>query len=212
MPPRLCGRRAKPSRFPVVLFDIGDNIGGGAPGDETALLAELLDQDAAGWLVALYDPEAVEAAKNAGIGGGFDEPVGGRSPSSVSKPVRVRGTVRSLHEGRFTEPEVRHGGIRYWDMGHCAVVEEGHSSREAPNILLLTSKRTSPFSLHQMISCGIYAERHKIVTVKGTVAPRAAYEPIAARIQLVDTPGATSVNPGRFKFTQARAGILYLNA
>ncbi len=198
--------------FPVVLFDVGDNVGGGAPGDETALLRELLDQNATGWLVAFHDPQGVERAKTAGIGGIFDADTGAHSQDAVTKPVRVRGTVRSLHDGRFTEPEVRHGGLRNWDMGHCAVIEEQHSSGEATNLLLLTSKRTSPFSLHQLISCGIYPQRHRIITVKGTVAPRAAYEPIAARIQLVDTPGVTSVNPARFKFTQARPGIVHLNA
>jgi microcystin degradation protein MlrC len=44
------------------------------------------------------------------------------------------------------------------------------------------------------------------------VAPRAAYEPISAKIQLVDTPGATAVNPARFAFHRARPGIYGLNA
>ncbi|MEO7143368.1 MAG: MlrC C-terminal domain-containing protein, partial [Bryobacteraceae bacterium] len=75
-----------------------------------------------------------------------------------------------------------------------------------------TSERTPPFSLHQLMSCGISPERQKILTVKGTVAPRAAYEPVAAAIQLVDTPGATAVNPARFVFHRVRPGIFGLNA
>lgn len=199
-------------RFPVALFDVGDNVGGGSAADETALLAELLRQQAKGWLVVLNDPAAVASAKSAGIGGPFDMAVGGRSLSSVTKPVRVKGTVRSLHQGRFIETGVRHGGHRYWDMGHCAVIEEEGSARDDLNLLLVTSEPTSPFSLHQLIVCGIYPERQKILTVKGTVAPRAAYEPIAAKIQLVDTPGATAVNPARFVFHRARPGIYGLNA
>ena len=46
--------------------------------------------------------------------------------------------------------------------------------------------------------------RQKILVAKGTIAPRAAYEPVAAEIVMVDTPGATSVNPGRYEFKQAR--------
>jgi len=84
--------------------------------------------------------------------------------------------------------------------------------RDDLNLLLLTSKRSSPFSLHQLISCGIYPERQKILTVKGTVAPRAAYEPVAAAIQLVDTPGATAANPARFAFHRVRPGVGGLNA
>jgi microcystin degradation protein MlrC len=199
-------------RFPVALFDVGDNVGGGSSADETALLEELLRQQATGWVVVLNDAAAVATAKTLGIGGTFDLAVGGHALSSVTKPVRVKGTVRSLHQGRYIETGVRHGGHRYWDMGHCAVIEEQGSSRDEQNLLLLTSAPTSPFSLHQLYSCGIYPERQKILTVKGTVAPRAAYEPISAKIQLVDTPGATAVNPARFAFHRARPGIYGLNA
>lgn len=199
-------------RFPVALFDVGDNVGGGSAADETALLEELLRQEAKGWVVVLKDPAAVQSAKSSGIGGTFGMAVGGQSSSSVTKPMRVKGAVRSLHQGMFIETGVRHGGHRYWDMGHCAVIEEERSTRDDLNLLLLTSEAAFPFSLHQLIVCGIYPERQKILTVKGTVAPRAAYEPVAAKIQLVDTPGATSVNPARFVFHRARPGIWGLNA
>jgi microcystin degradation protein MlrC len=199
-------------RFPVALFDVGDNVGGGSSADETELLAELLRQQAKGWVVVLNDPAAVAAAKSAGIGAAFDGTVGGNSPASVTKPVPIKGTVRSLHRGTFLETAVRHGGHRYWDMGHCAVIEEEHSTRDDQNLLLVTSQPTSPFSLHQLIACGIDPERQKILIVKGTVAPRAADEPVAARILLVDTPGVTSANPTRFVFHRARPGIHGLNA
>lgn len=44
----------------------------------------------------------------------------------------------------------------------------------------------------------------KILVVKGTIAPRPAYEPVAARIILVDSPGVTAVNPARFEFKNVR--------
>ncbi len=195
------------TQFPVSLFDVGDNIGGGSPGDETTLLAELLHQNAEGWLVILYDPEAVAAAKRAGIDGAFDMPIGGKSRSTHGKPVPVRGKVRSLHQGKFIEPQVRHGGQRYWDMGHAAVIEEERSTPEALNLVILTSERCCPFSLEQLRCCGIAPERQKILTVKGTVAPRAAYDPVSAQVVLVDTPGITSVNPKRFTFERVRSGL-----
>ena len=199
-------------RFPIGLFDVGDNIGGGGTGDETTLLEQFLLQGVRGWVAAIQDPGAVAAAVSAGVGGAFDREVGGQSPSSATKPVRVTGVVRSLHDGRFTEPGVRHGGVRDWYMGLSAVIEEAGSTPEHVNYLLLTSERTAPFSLHQLLSCGILPERQRLIAVKGTVAPRAAYEPVCARIELVDTPGATSVNPSRFEFKRTRPGVLYLNA
>jgi microcystin degradation protein MlrC len=65
-------------------------------------------------------------------------------------------------------------------------------------------------SLHQLISCGIYPERQRILVVKAAIAFRAAYEPVAARIIEVDTPGATAVNPARFTYRRARPQLFGL--
>jgi microcystin degradation protein MlrC len=46
---------------------MGDNIGGGTPGDGTVLLAELLRQGAKHAVVVIADREAVEAANRAGV-------------------------------------------------------------------------------------------------------------------------------------------------
>jgi microcystin degradation protein MlrC len=123
------------------------------------------------------------------------------------KPVRIRGRVKTLHDGVWVEPAMRHGGGRYWDQGHCAVIEVEGSTRDLGNYLLLTPKRVIPFSIHQLTSVGIYPERQRILVAKGTVAPRAAYEPVSAKIIEVDSGGVTAVNPARFQFKHARAGL-----
>jgi microcystin degradation protein MlrC len=198
-------RMAKASdKHPVVLIDMGDNIGGGASGDSTFLLAELIRQKAEGWVVVIADAAAYEAAARAGVGGAFDMEVGGKTDRFHGSPVRVRGRVKSLHLGHYIEPEVRHGGGRYFDRGLTAVIEAEGSTRDLENLLVITTRRSSPNSLHQLISCGIYPERQRILTVKGAIAPRAAYEPIAGRIIEVDTPGLTAVNPARFIYKHAR--------
>lgn len=194
-------------KFPVALMDTGDNIGGGSAGDSTFILEELLKQKAQGWVFVLADRAGVEAAKKAGIGGVFDLEVGGKTDHLHGNPVRIRGRVKSLHDGRYIETEVRHGGGRYHDLGHAAVIEVEGSTRDLPNLLLLTTRRSSPNSLHQIISVGIYPERQRILVAKGTIAPRAAYEPVAAEIIYVDSPGATAVNPARFRFKLVRPGL-----
>jgi microcystin degradation protein MlrC len=197
-------------KFPVALIDMGDNIGGGSSGDSTFLLAELLRQKAEGWVVVIADPEAVRAATKSGIGGAFDMAVGGKTDKFHGSPVRVRGRVKSLHEGKYVETEIRHGGGRYWDMGHTAVITVEGSTLDLPSLLVVTMERSSPNSLHQLISNGIYPLRQKILTVKGAIAPRAAYEPIAARIIEVDTQGLTGVNPARFTFKLVRRPLFGL--
>ena len=91
-----------------------------------------------------------------------------------------------------------------------AVIEAEGSTRDLANLLLLTSEREAPMSLHQLISCGICPERQEVLVVKAAIAFRAAYEPVAARIIEVDTPGATAVNPARFVYRNARRGLFGL--
>lgn len=180
---------------PVLLVDIGDNVGGGSAGDGTVLLAELLRQQSKGFIVVLHAPQAVTAAKSAGIGATIDLAVGGAVDHMHGDPVRIRGVVKSLHLGKWTETEARHGGWRENDQGHTAVLDLGDH-----NTLVLNSHRTPPFSLGQLTSLGINPREARAIVVKAAVAYKAAYAPIAGEIIPVDTPGLTAINPARFTY------------
>lgn len=192
---------------PVVLIDMGDNIGGGSTGDSSFLLEQLLKQGAKGWVMVIADPEAYKIAEETGVGKPFDFAVGGKTDSIHGKPIRIKGQVRSLHVGQYLETEIRHGGGRYWDMGNTAVIQIEGSTLDEPNLLLLTTVPSSPNSVHQLISNGVYVERQKIIVVKGAIAPRAAYEPFASTLISVDSPGATAVNPTWFNYQHVRKGL-----
>lgn len=180
------------SQFPVLLVDIGDNIGGGTPGDGTCLLQELLRQDIRGFVVVLHAPEAVSSAQRAGVGARVRVCVGGSDPR-LGPPLTLDGTVLCLHDGRWVESEPRHGGRRFHDQGATAVLELGND-----NLLVLNSLRTPPFSLGQLTSLGIDPRRQRLLVVKGAVAYKAAYAPIAGEIVPVDTPGPTAALPHRW--------------
>ncbi len=193
-------RRAIASdRPPVLLVDLGDNIGGGSAGDGTVLLAELLRQKATGFVVVIYSPAGVERAKAAGVGGTVELTVGGSVDRMHGDPVTVRGAVRSLHDGRWVETEARHGGKRENDQGPAAVLDLGDG-----NTLVLNSLRTPPFSLGQLTSLGIDPRQARVIVVKAAVAYKAAYAPIAGEIIEVDTPGLTAINPARFTYHHIR--------
>lgn len=195
-------RRA--DRQPAVLVDLGDNIGGGSAGDGTVLLAELVEQGASAFAVPIYDPEAVDEAFRAGVGGSFDAEIGGKSDSLHGDPVRIQGRVKLLYDGKYVETAARHGGMRYLDQGPTAVLQIGNSSDPDASFVLLNSKRHPPFSLGQLTSAGIQPQQLRVIVVKAAVAFRAAYEPIAGTIIPVDTSGLTAVNPRRFTYTRAR--------
>lgn len=197
--------------FPVVLVEMGDNIGGGSPGDSTFMLSELVRQNVKGWFVAIADAAAVKQAVAAGVGGTFKASVGGKTDRLHGDPVQIEGRVKSLCDGRFIETAPRHGGQRYFNQGLTAVIEVSGSTPDIPSLLMLTTKQQVPFSLHQLISCGVYPERQRILVVKAAIAFRAAYEPVAKRIIEVDTGGVTAVNPKRFTFKRARRPLFGLD-
>jgi microcystin degradation protein MlrC len=191
---------------PIVLMDVGDNVGGGGPGDSTVLFAEILEQNGKDSLTILFDPEAVAACVAAGVRQPVEMAVGAKTDGLHGSPVRVRGKVRTIAGGVFVETQVRHGGKRVNDQGLAAVVEIPPG-----NTLVLTSRRMQPVSLEQVLSLGIRPERKRTIVVKGVIAPRAAYEPIAREVILVDTPGVTSANPANFSYQHCRPNLFPLD-
>ncbi len=192
-------------RHPVILVEMGDNIGGGSPGDGTFILAELVRQEAAGYVVVVYDPEAVQTCIQAGVGNSISLQVGGKVDTLHGDPVSIQGNVRLIHDGRYEETQPRHGGQRYHDQGLTVVVAVGDS------LVVLTSRRQTPFSLQQLLSLGIDPTARRMIVVKAAVAYRAAYEPIAGQIIEVDTPGLTAVNPLHFEYHDVRRPLFPLD-
>jgi microcystin degradation protein MlrC len=179
----------------VCLMDSGDNIGGGGPGDSTILFAALRDAGAQRICAVLYDPEAVNSCMQAGEGGHVSLMVGAKTDHEHGQPVVIEGTVIRLHDGHFIEESPRHGGTRDYDQGKTAVVQtiDGHT-------VVLNSLRVMPTSLEQLLSLGINPGAMGSIIVKGVTAPRAAYDPIAAKTICVDTPGVTRAGPEAFNY------------
>ena len=195
-------------KHPVILVEMGDNIGGGSPGDSTIILAELLKQDAAEFVVVLWDAESVQTCLRVGVGEEVALSVGGKTDRLHGKPVPIRGRVRLIHDGHFVETEPRHGGQKYHNQGLTAVVELASPHRA---LVVLTSRRQTPFSLNQLLSLGVQPQGMRIIVVKAAIAYRAAYEPIAGEIIEVDTPGLTAVNPQHFTYGHLRRPIFPLD-
>ncbi|MBA2452141.1 MAG: M81 family metallopeptidase [Chloroflexia bacterium] len=194
---------AHPER-PVVLVDVGDNIGGGTPGDSTFLLRELLDQAAQNATIFIADHEAVLEAFSVGIGGTLDTHVGGKTDSLHGEPVPVRGTVRLLSDGRWTHDGPEMAGLPV-DMGLTAVVRVDGVN------LVLTSRKIAPGDLQQLKSVGIDPSQQNIIVVKAAVRWRGGYAPITRHSIDVDTPGLGSVDLTSFSFRHLRRPIYPLD-
>lgn len=184
---------------PIVLLDAGDNIGAGSSGDSTLIFAEALAQGAASFLQTLRDPDAVARCVAAGAGSRISLEVGGKTDDLHGRPVSITGTVRKLSDGTFEDNRALHAGWTFYDQGRCAVVQT-----DAGPTLLLVSTSIGNVSLEQYYSVGIRPEEFKIIVAKGVMSPRPAYEPIAAEMVLVDSPGATSADLSTFDYAFRR--------
>lgn len=192
------------TKTPVALMEMGDNIGGGSAGDATIILKELIEQNAESWVVTIYDPESVQICVKAGIGAEVALRVGGKTDQMHGPTLSIVGRVRTLHDGSYEEHERRHGGGRYFSQGLSVVVEVPRRPSGRGGLLILTSIRAVPTSIHQITCMGIQPQQQKILVAKGSVAPRAAYEPVSAQIIPVDTAGATAINRSPAEFHLAR--------
>lgn len=192
---------------PVVIVDIGDNVGGGSAADGTFVLNELLLQAAEGWVVVINDPLAVIHCATIGVGNNVSIEVGGKIDRTHGQPIQINGKVKCLHDGKYEERAARHGGIRWGDMGLTALLQIQTNPYSAASYVILTSKRTAPMSLHQLTAVGIDPTYMHILTVKAAIAWKAAYEPIMKSFVVADTSGSTQVNPSRWKYEHARKNL-----
>ncbi len=184
-------------RRPAILVDIGDNIGGGTPGDGTALLSALLEQQARGAVVMLHDPAAVERCTSAGTDAEVSLAVGGRSDPVYGPPCRVEGRVRTLTDGRFDPGNVLHKGFGD-SMGRTAVLDVGG------DLVVLTERRTVPWSLGQLRSVGIEPADASAIVVKAAIAYKIAYGPVGGTIIECSSPGWTTPDLGRLSYRRLR--------
>ena len=96
--------------------------------------------------------------------------MGGKTDALRGTALEAAVTVRSLHDGRFHDPQVRHGGRTDYNMGATAVVETATGIT-----VCLTSQRTPPYSLVQISSCDLDPAAFDILVAKGVHAPVAAF-------------------------------------
>jgi microcystin degradation protein MlrC len=190
---------------PILLADIADNTGGGAAGDGTEILRELLRVAAPSATVAcIWDPAAAAACARAGLGATLTVDVGGKIDDRHGAPVTMTGRVRALSDGAFVHKGPMLRGLP-GRLGRTAVLETGGVK------VILISHRWQTLDPEMIRLVGIEPRDEHIVVVKSTIHYRAAFEPIAARIIEVDAPGLSSSNLDRFAFAHVRRPIFPLD-
>jgi microcystin degradation protein MlrC len=191
---------------PIVLADTADNPGAGAPCDGTILLCGLLErgiQNAA--LGALWDPQAVQICRAAGVGATVELQLGGKTDDLHGSPLTVSGRVRLLSDGRFKNLGPMNTGAET-RMGPTAVLTcDGVD-------VIVTSNRVQALDAGMFLSQGVNPTRKRVLVLKSSVHYRGAFEPLASRVVEVDTPGLSNADLSRYPYRHVRRPIFPLDA
>ncbi len=184
---------------PICLLDMGDNVGGGSSADSTLIAHEIHRRGDTTAFVCLYDRVAQERARQAGVGAKLELSMGGKTDDRHGQPLETAVTVKSLHDGKYEESEVRHGGYSHFDMGPTAVVTTATGLT-----ISLTTLRAVPVSLGIVTSVGVEPADFQILVAKGVHAPVAAFDPVCAALIRVNTGGATAADMRTFEYEHRR--------
>ncbi|MEZ4868344.1 MAG: M81 family metallopeptidase [Caldilineaceae bacterium] len=176
----------------IILSDTGDSVFGGAAGDSTHILRELLrqevDQPA---LVPIVDPAVVDLAIRAGVGSQISTPLGGKLATDFFAPVEVNATVARIGGGRI-EAEVV--GMESFDMGRAVLLEQG-------TIKMVVSEREGIGGNHPVLyrHFGIEPATAKMAVLK-TASNFQYYKDMTAEVIRVDTTGPTMSHLEQFEW------------
>jgi microcystin degradation protein MlrC len=179
----------------AVIADTADNPGGGAPGDNTSLLAALLErgiQKAA--LAAIWDPIAVAICADAGVGARLNLRLGGKSGRASADPLDVAATVRAVkadHSQSGLGGSTSNLGLSVWlEIGDVDVV--------------VASTRTQVFSPDAFTGLGIDLSGKRVVAVKSSQHFQGGFAPIASMMIQVATRGALQMDFAALPYVKKR--------
>ncbi|MDA1101061.1 MAG: M81 family metallopeptidase [Proteobacteria bacterium] len=162
---------------PVVLLEHADR-----GNDSTHLLEAMVERGVGRTAVPyLHDPIVARAAANAGVGSQLMTALGGKSSELAGAPILFTGIVKFAGPLRYRITGPYRTGEEI-DLGPAAVIDNGDIA-VIVTTQSITAVDTDPFS-----QCGLDINEFDIIALRSKTHFRAAYEPIAGAILIVETP------------------------
>lgn len=185
-------------RYPIILADMADNTGGGAPGDSTEVLRTFVERNLQNALLLyLVDPEAAEQAHAAGIGQHLRLELGGHSHPVQGPPLPLEVEVVALSNGRFTYDGPMYAGLT-GDLGPSAWVRH-----RGVNVVVV-SGRMQPLDKAFARSLGIDCKAMRDIAVKSAAHFRSGFEAIAGSIHNIDAAALHTHDFARLAYRRRR--------
>ena len=190
---------------PVVINESSDNTGGGAPGDGTHLLREMLKRNipnsAYGYI---YDPEVVQLAAKAGVGSTISCSLGGKMDRLHGEPIQLTNAyVRSISDGKAINYATMHYGmVRNIGLTACLVV--GNVS------IVVGSIRTQPMDDAAFRVAGLRYDLLQIAALKSSQHFKGWWAERSRGIVPCDSPGIHCADLTVFDFKNTNTAFFPL--
>jgi microcystin degradation protein MlrC len=196
--PNIAAALDEAARLPglTVIADMGDNPGGGAPGDNTALLGAMLERNLSNAAIgSIWDPMAVMACAEAGHGARLDIRLGGKAGPVSGTPLDIHVHVRAIrddyHATGFPGTRVNMGTTVLLDVEGVSVV--------------VNTLRNQTFHPDLFTGLGIDLSNLRLVAVKSIQHFRSGFDTVADHVIPVATPGALNFDYGNIGYRNRRA-------
>jgi microcystin degradation protein MlrC len=174
--------------LPVVIAEVSDNPGGGAPGSGTHLLRALLAANEPDTCFGfIWDPETAAEAHAAGPGATIRIKLGGFTDELHGAPIETAAYVKAVTDGRFVLTTPMGAGM-HEDYGKMARLVIGNVD------VIVGTVRSQTFDAELFLLHGIDVRRMRIVALKSQQHFRAGFQDVAGTIIRADTPGFTTSN------------------
>ena len=179
---------------PIVINESSDNTGGGAPGDGTHLLKEMLKRNIPGSAMGyIYDPEVVQQAVKAGVGATISCQLGGKTDPLHGEPLTLTAYVKAISDGTFINHSPMGGGNTS-RIGLCVCLVVGNVS------IVVGSIRTQPMDDGVFRVVGLRWDLLRIVGIKSSQHFKGWWADRSGGIVACDPPGVHCADLTVFHF------------
>lgn len=190
----------------IVINELSDNAGGGAPGDGTHLLRELLARDLPKSIFGyIYDKEAVTEIHKGKVGDKISFQLGGKTEPMHGDPLFINNArIVSLSDGDHISTSPVQAGVPH-SIGRSARVRTGNVE------IIIGSKLTQTYDDRPFLVTGADIEQYRYVCLKSAHHFHAYFDDRAGEIIPCDTPGIVSGNLSAFNYEHVKRPIYPLD-
>jgi microcystin degradation protein MlrC len=167
------------AEHPVVVADVADNPGGGAAGDATILLRELLSRPGMAACVGpFWDPAVVRLAHAVGVGASCAIRLGGKAGPASGAPLDLNVEVIGLADELYQS----------W-AGTCMSLGRACAVQVGAVAIVVSSLRDQAYAPDLFTGVGIDPRAYPLIVVKSAQHFVAGFTPLARTIVLASGGG-----------------------